>query len=54
MCIRDSLLWGLNHSGQSGVELVLDIINKEFIESMTLSGCRDISEIDRDLVLINK
>ena len=23
------LLWGLNHSGQSGVELVLDIINKE-------------------------
>lgn len=48
------LLWGLNHSGQSGVELVLDIINKELIESMTLSGCRDIGEIDRDLVLINR
>ena len=48
------LLWGLNHDGQKGVELVLDLLNKELIETMILTGCKNISEISRDLVLINE
>jgi 4-hydroxymandelate oxidase len=45
------ILWGLNYGGQEGIELVLNIINNEFTESMILSGCRNIQEIDRDLVV---
>ena len=45
------LLWGLKHDGQKGVELVLDILKKEFIESMILSGCKNLQEITRDLVV---
>jgi len=48
------LLWGLNHDGQKGVELVLDLLNKELIETMILTGCKNIGEISRDLVLINE
>ena len=44
------LLWGLHHDGQKGVELVLDILKKELIETMTLSGCKNIGEITRDLI----
>ena len=45
------LLWGLNYDGQKGVELVLDLLNKELIETMILTGCKNISEISRDLVV---
>ena len=45
------LLWGLHHDGQKGVELVLDILKKEFIESMILTGCANIKEITSDLVI---
>ena len=41
-------------SSNSHIKKMENKINKELIESMTLSGCRDISEIDRDLVLINR
>ena len=34
-----------------GVELVLDLLNNEFIETMILTGCKDVSEISRDLVV---
>ena len=44
------ILWGLNYNGQQGVELVLQILLDEFIESMILTGSRDINEITRDLV----
>ena len=44
------VLWGLNYSGKEGVELVLDILLKEFIETMILTGCRNLNEITRDLV----
>ena len=44
------VLWGLNYDGQSGVELVLKLLLNEFIESMILTGCRNIEEISRDLV----
>ena len=45
------LLWGLKHEGQKGVELVLDIISKEFLETMILTGCKSICEITRDLII---
>ena len=44
------LLWGLNYNGKQGVELVLDILLKEFIETMILTGCRNLNEITKDLV----
>ena len=44
------VLWGLNYKGKEGVELVLDILLKEFIETMILTGCRNLIEITRDLV----
>jgi 4-hydroxymandelate oxidase len=44
------ILWGLNHNGQQGVELVLQLLLDEFIESMILTGSRNINEITRDLV----
>ena len=44
------ILWGLNHNGQQGVELVLQLLLDEFIESMILTGSRNIDEITRDLV----
>ena len=44
------ILWGLNYGGEAGVGLVLDILLKEFIETMILTGCRNLNEITRDLV----
>lgn len=44
------ILWGLNYDGQKGVELVIDLLLKEFKEAMILTGCRNIKEITRDLV----
>jgi (S)-2-hydroxy-acid oxidase len=44
------ILWGLNYNGQKGVELVLKLLLDEFLESMILSGSRNIKEITRDLV----
>lgn len=45
------ILWGLQYGGQEGVELVLNILKSELIEAMTLSGCKNLDEITRDLVL---
>ncbi len=44
------VLWGLKHNGQEGVELVLDLLLKELIESMVLTGCKNLEEITSDLV----
>ena len=45
------ILWGLGHDGQKGVELVLNLLRKELIESMVLTGCKNLKEIDKDLVV---
>ena len=47
------ILWGLNYDGQKGVELVINLLLQEFIETMILTGCREIKEISRDLVELN-
>jgi len=40
-------VYGLAASGQIGVEHVLDIIHKEMLVAMALTGCRSLAEIDR-------
>ena len=44
------ILWGLGYDGQIGVELVLNLLIKELVESMVLTGCKNLSEITSDLV----
>jgi len=44
------ILWGLAAGGQQGVEQVWNILAEELDLAMTLAGCRDLSEITRDLV----
>ena len=44
------VIWGLSYDGQKGVELVIDILLAELLEAMTLTGCRNLTEITRDLV----
>ncbi|KAJ5313570.1 uncharacterized protein N7443_000454 [Penicillium atrosanguineum] len=39
------MLWGLAYNGQEGVELMLDILYREFQRCMQLTGCKSISEI---------
>ena len=44
------LLWGLNFDGQKGVEKVIMMLLEELIETMILTGSRNINEISRDLI----
>ncbi|XP_006166361.1 hydroxyacid oxidase 2 isoform X2 [Tupaia chinensis] len=48
------VLWGLACKGEHGVEEVLNILKKEFHTSMTLTGCRSIAEISRDLIQFSR
>jgi len=40
------IVWGLGVGGQEGVEKVLNILKDELQLTMTLSGTKNISEID--------
>uniref|UniRef100_A0A8D8TQY1 (S)-2-hydroxy-acid oxidase n=1 Tax=Cacopsylla melanoneura TaxID=428564 RepID=A0A8D8TQY1_9HEMI len=44
-------LWGLAHSGQSGVRKVLDILINEFDQALALSGCTSVNEIQKGMVV---
>ena len=44
------VLWGLAHSGETGVHQVLELMKKEFELAMQLSGCTKLSEIQRSMV----
>ncbi|XP_065907621.1 2-Hydroxyacid oxidase 1-like [Dysidea avara] len=44
------VLWGLAYQGQTGVEEVLNIIKEEFKLAMALSGCAQVSDIQRSLL----
>lgn len=44
-------LWGLAHSGEEGVKTILDIIKKEFDFSLGLSGCANVNDIKREMVV---
>lgn len=44
------VLWGLALDGKEGVEMVLDLINEEFENAMTLAGATSLEEVTRDLI----
>ncbi|XP_040278732.1 hydroxyacid oxidase 2 isoform X1 [Bufo bufo] len=48
------IVWGLAYKGEEGVRGVLQILTDEFRLSMALSGCRNISEINRNLVQFSR
>ena len=44
------VLWGLAFDGQAGVELTLNILKKELDLAMSLSGQKNVKNVDRELV----
>ena len=46
-----SWVYGLAANGQAGVEHVLELIRKEMLVAMALTGCRSVGEIDRKVLL---
>ncbi|KAM9802689.1 2-Hydroxyacid oxidase 2 isoform 1-T1 [Syngnathus typhle] len=47
-------VWGLAYKGEEGVREVLQILNDEFRLSMALSGCRNVAEINRNLIQFSR
>ena len=50
--IGRAFVYGLGAMGQKGVTAALDVIHKELDTSMALCGRRDITTVDRDILLI--
>ncbi|KAM4796461.1 2-Hydroxyacid oxidase 2 [Rhinophrynus dorsalis] len=48
------IVWGLAYKGEEGVKGVLQILTDEFRLSMALAGCRNVSEINRNLIQFSK
>ncbi|XP_066455334.1 2-Hydroxyacid oxidase 2 isoform X3 [Eleutherodactylus coqui] len=48
------IVWGLAYKGEEGVRGVLQILTDEFRLSMALSGCRNVAEINRNLIQFSK
>lgn len=44
-------VWGLAHSGQKGVERVSEILLKELVITLGLTGCTKISDIRKEMVI---
>lgn len=44
-------LWGLAHSGSSGVAKVLQILHFEFDQTLALCGCKSAADITRDMIV---
>ncbi|GAD98373.1 peroxisomal (S)-2-hydroxy-acid oxidase [Paecilomyces variotii No. 5] len=47
-------LWGLSHSGQDGVETVLNILERELSRTMTLAGAKKVSDIRSGMLGVEK
>ncbi|XP_077947000.1 2-Hydroxyacid oxidase 2 isoform X5 [Gasterosteus aculeatus] len=47
-------VWGLAYKGEEGLREVLQILNDEFRLSMALSGCRNVAEINRNLIQLSR
>ncbi|KAJ5589210.1 Aldolase-type TIM barrel [Penicillium hordei] len=43
-------IWGLAYNGQEGVELALNLLYDEFKTCMALAGCKNVPEIQKELV----
>ncbi|BES97478.1 unnamed protein product [Nesidiocoris tenuis] len=44
-------VWGLSCAGEEGVKKVLKILREEFQEAMALSGCVELSDIKKDMIV---
>lgn len=44
-------LWGLAHSGEEGVKKILDIMKHEFDVTLCLTGCRNVEDIQPEMVV---
>lgn len=44
------ILWGLAVAGEAGVTAVLDILRREFADTMSLCGCSEVSEIGSEFL----
>lgn len=44
-------LYGLAHSGEEGVKKILNILKTEFEYALAISGCANISDIERSMVV---
>ena len=49
--IGQPILWGLAYQGQEGVSRVLELLRKELELALTLSGCQDINQLPKGLVV---
>lgn len=47
-------LWGLAYDGRKGVEMVLDILERELTRTMTLSGAREVEEIKSSMLGVRR
>lgn len=47
------VLWGLSFNGEDGVVQILNILRNELDLAMALCGCRDLSVINKDLIVKN-
>lgn len=47
-------VWGLAYKGEEGVREILQILHDEFRLSMALSGCRNVAEINRNLIQFSR
>ncbi|CAI7667003.1 hypothetical protein PCG10_001898 [Penicillium crustosum] len=43
-------IWGLAYNGEEGVDLALNLLYDEFKTCMALAGCKNVSEIQKELV----
>jgi len=48
------VLWGMSYNGQDGVELVANILEREFARTMALSGAPDIQAINSSYLGVRK
>lgn len=48
------VLWGMSYNGQDGVELVANILEREFARTMALSGAPDIQAINSNYLGVRK
>lgn len=47
-------LWGLAYDGRKGVELVLNILERELTRTMALAGAKSIAEITSNMLAVTK
>jgi L-lactate dehydrogenase (cytochrome) len=46
--IGRAYLYGVMANGEAGVDQVVEILRKEFVNGMALSGCRNIEEVRKN------